>query len=225
MKGRAIIAALIAGFLACMCAGPGFAAIPSTITWVGWAVCPEGSTVTPVKHSRAGGYTVSVACVDSDGRSVPTNEFKGMTALFGIYFGIYFAIMLFVLLLLSTRSRAPVTPPALRQPLRPDHEQELRSLLAAGQKIQAVKRVRELTGLGLKEALDQVNWLERAPQGASSASSSLWGTPAEQSSGFGSDSADERTSEKLRELKDMLDQGLITQADYEAKKRDLLARM
>jgi ribosomal protein L7/L12 len=41
----------------------------------------------------------------------------------------------------------------------PDHEAELRALVAAGQQIQAIKMVRELTGMGLKDAKDLVDRL------------------------------------------------------------------
>jgi ribosomal protein L7/L12 len=52
----------------------------------------------------------------------------------------------------------PRTTPSVR--LDPAAENELRDLVARGQKIEAIKRVRELTGLGLKEAKDYV---ERLP--------------------------------------------------------------
>jgi ribosomal protein L7/L12 len=45
--------------------------------------------------------------------------------------------------------------------LAPD--EEIRDLLARGKKIQAIKRVRELTGMGLKEAKDYVDALPHAP--------------------------------------------------------------
>ena len=41
----------------------------------------------------------------------------------------------------------------------PDHQDEIRSLVAAGQQIQAIKKVRELTGMGLKDAKDYVDGL------------------------------------------------------------------
>lgn len=41
----------------------------------------------------------------------------------------------------------------------PDHQDELRSLIAAGQTVQAIKRVRELTGMGLADAKDYVEKL------------------------------------------------------------------
>jgi ribosomal protein L7/L12 len=54
----------------------------------------------------------------------------------------------------------PRAAPAVR--LDPAAESELRELVAKGQKIEAIKRVRELTGLGLKEAKDYVELLPRA---------------------------------------------------------------
>jgi ribosomal protein L7/L12 len=54
----------------------------------------------------------------------------------------------------------PRAAPAVR--LDPAAENELREMVARGQKIEAIKRVRELTGLGLKEAKDYV---EQLPQG------------------------------------------------------------
>jgi len=53
----------------------------------------------------------------------------------------------------------PRAAPAVR--LDPAVESELRELVARGQKIEAIKRVRELTGLGLREAKDYVELLPR----------------------------------------------------------------
>lgn len=78
------------------------------------------------------------------------------------------------------RSTGPVSPPLataahdpLPFPVRGVHttsvhvlgeegSREVDALLAAGQAIDAIKRVRELTGLGLKEAKDFVDALRRA---------------------------------------------------------------
>jgi ribosomal protein L7/L12 len=54
----------------------------------------------------------------------------------------------------------PHAAPAVR--LDPAAESQLRELVARGQKIEAIKRVRELTGLGLKEAKDYVELLPQA---------------------------------------------------------------
>lgn len=58
------------------------------------------------------------------------------------------------------------TPPSARDGLSSHHlvsnaEAAIRAILAAGHKIEAIKRVREETGLGLKEAKDMVEAMER----------------------------------------------------------------
>jgi ribosomal protein L7/L12 len=53
----------------------------------------------------------------------------------------------------------PHAAPSVR--LDPAAESELREMVARGQKIEAIKRARELTGLGLKEAKDYVELLPR----------------------------------------------------------------
>lgn len=73
-------------------------------------------------------------------------------------------------LLILLRSRAntgdrPAAPaqPSARVVLSADSLAKVRRILAAGNKIQAIKEVRDQTGLGLKEAKDYVDALERAP--------------------------------------------------------------
>ncbi len=57
--------------------------------------------------------------------------------------------------------RGGVLPaPATGGELPPAEEPEIRRLLAAGKKIEAIKRYREATGLGLKEAKDAVEAME-----------------------------------------------------------------
>ncbi len=60
----------------------------------------------------------------------------------------------------SASSSLPVQPNN-RPPVQldPAGEQAVRELLAGGNKLEAIKRVRELTGLGLKEAKDYVESL------------------------------------------------------------------
>ena len=63
----------------------------------------------------------------------------------------------------NMRARTGFMPPSphAEELLAPD--EEIRDLLARGKKLQAIKRVRELTGMGLKEAKDYVDALPHAP--------------------------------------------------------------
>jgi ribosomal protein L7/L12 len=49
--------------------------------------------------------------------------------------------------------------PPISATIGPDHEDELRSLVAAGQQIEAIKMVRTLTGMGLKDAKEYIDRL------------------------------------------------------------------
>lgn len=63
-----------------------------------------------------------------------------------------------------TTSAPAATVPAARLPaatLSPEVEREVRALLAADRKIQAIKLARDATHLGLKETKDLVEALER----------------------------------------------------------------
>ena len=51
------------------------------------------------------------------------------------------------------------TAMATSSAIGPDHQDEIRSLVADGQQIEAIKKVRELTGMGLKDAKDYVDGL------------------------------------------------------------------
>lgn len=94
-----------------------------------------------------------------------------------IAIGIVF-LLLIVLALRSSRGRDPLMgggqPPAYRAPstprnvsmvapslpLPPEVEEQVRALMAAGRKIDAIKLARDVTHLGLKETKDLVESLE-----------------------------------------------------------------
>lgn len=59
------------------------------------------------------------------------------------------------------RGTKPVPRPVPVATLSPEVEREVRALLAAGRKIQAIKLARDATHLGLKETKDLVEALER----------------------------------------------------------------
>jgi hypothetical protein len=69
-------------------------------------------------------------------------------------------LFLFVLILLAWRSRESrprdLTGPPPARALAGDDAGDVRALLARGDKIEAIKLVREKTGIGLKEAKDLV---------------------------------------------------------------------
>jgi ribosomal protein L7/L12 len=66
---------------------------------------------------------------------------------------------------LEQGSALPKLDQGIPRPLPPtltgDVEADARAIMRTGQKIEAIKRVRELTGMGLKEAKDYVDALER----------------------------------------------------------------
>jgi ribosomal protein L7/L12 len=71
-------------------------------------------------------------------------------------------VLIAMLVLWLRRSQdVVVVPPAPSAQLGGDASTEVQMLLAQGKKIEAIKRVRELTGLGLKEAKDYVDALQQ----------------------------------------------------------------
>jgi ribosomal protein L7/L12 len=90
------------------------------------------------------------------------------------------AVLVVVLVLWLRRGQDIVVVPPV-PPAQPggDVPTEVQALLAQGQKIEAIKRVRELTGLGLKEAKDYVEGVERGvvPTGTSPQSPPMDGDP------------------------------------------------
>jgi len=93
-------------------------------------------------------------------------------------------------------------------------DSQVRDLLAHGNKVEAIKIVRQATGMGLAEAKNYVEALE---------SRQIVNIGGESSAPV--DAPPEDSLAKLRELKKMLDEGLITQQEYEAKKQRILSEL
>lgn len=212
-RGRLLLNAGIAAFVAVMLAGPGAAVFPGTFRWAAWAACPKGWEPTPRRfresYDRPGETQVAFTCVSPDG----TSRDRTLAAMGGLWV-MYFMGGCVVLSLLSLR-RGPGSADVARtaSPARPvaaDVETKARELLARDQTIAAVRVVRQATGMGLKEAKD---WVEALPHRPPSAA-----PPALTPAGTGA-------SERLAELKRMLDAGLITESEYDAKKREILAEL
>ena len=213
-RGKLLLIAGVAAFVAIMLAGPGAAVFPSTLRWGAWAACPDGTTPTYRRfresYNRPGETQVAFYCVAPDG-----TEHERTLAAMGGLFVMYFMGGFVVLSLLSLRGLAPAdsartTSPSVPRAVPADVEAKARGLVAHDQKIHAIKLVREATGMGLKEAKD---WVEALPLRPPSAPPPVGAAPA------GS------ASERLAELKRMLDAGLITQSEYDQKKSEILAEL
>lgn len=210
---RIVATAVIAGFFALMLAGPGSLIVPATLKLTSPLVCPAGSGIgykrVRYAYQRPGESSLEVNCVRDDGTRASDDIFgKAFLALSGIYFLILFITLLLLSLFRTPKEPAPAggPPPSLSGSALDD----VSMLARAGRKIEAIKRVRELTGCGLKEAKDYVESLDR-----------FGSAPARESSIHTADDP----AEKLIKLKEMLDAGLITPEDYEAKKAEILSRV
>jgi large subunit ribosomal protein L7/L12 len=71
----------------------------------------------------------------------------------------FIALFLLIVMILRSRSGETITMPTGAQMKPPS--QSVEELVRAGRKIEAIKLLREETGLGLKEAKDQVDDLFR----------------------------------------------------------------
>ncbi|HEX8905557.1 MAG TPA: ribosomal protein L7/L12 [Longimicrobiaceae bacterium] len=212
-RGRLLLLnAGIAAFIALMLAGPGAAVFPSTLRWAAWAACPKGWEPTPVRfresYNRPGETQVALNCVSPDG----TSRDRTLAAIGGLWV-MYFMGISVLLALLSFRHGSVASLRAEAAARRPravsgNLETAARELLARDQKITAIKVVREATGMGLKEAKD---WVEALPLRPAAPPETA---PAAVAAGG--------ATERLAELKRMLDADLITQPEYDAKKSEIL---
>ncbi len=215
--GKVLAIAGAAAFISVMLAGPGAAIFPSTLEWAGWIACPSGTTPASstfrASYHEPGERGVVFHCVAPDG----TTRDRTLAALGGLFL-MYFAGTFAGISLLIARygaSSPGTTSTASAAPSRPVPaavEAQARELLSDEQKIHAIKVVRDATGMGLKEAKDWVEALQHRPPSTTPPASS--GTAG----GTGIGAAD-----RLAELKRMLDAGLITFEEFEAKKADILA--
>jgi hypothetical protein len=211
-RARVLVIAGAAAFTAAMLAGPGAAIFPSTLRWGAWIACPARTALAPRRfhqsYDRPGESHVALACVSPGGAS----RDRTLAAMGGLWL-MYFMGGCVVLALLTrprgpraedAPTRAAAAPP---RPVPADAEAKARELMARDQKISAIKIVRDATGMGLKEAKD---WVEALPHRPPSSAASSPGTGL-------------APVERLAELKRMLDAGLVTQAEFEAKKSEILA--
>jgi hypothetical protein len=207
---RIVVPVLFAALSAVMCAGPGSLAAPATFQWFEPLICPGGQRITYEYVATAGDTAIPLAqavyCEQAAGlRSVVTER------ALGLMFGSYFALFLVPALLIGlTVQFGPRGKRGAPRPVGWQAEQELRALLAAGKQAEAARLVRAKTGATPKWAREYLDVLAHNPQTEPPARPE---PPAP------------TPLDKLTQLKKMLDTGLITAKDYEAKKTDILGQM
>jgi hypothetical protein len=219
---------IAACFVSSMCAGPGVIIVPASLRLADWFLCPNGGTAVPhVLHNPynpgEAAWNGDTSCIGEEGERIAGREDLAFPAMCVTYF-VPFAVLFSIGWVWRTRSVMGAwssagpeasTPPPQPAIVDPQTRQEARELMARGNKIQAIKRVRERTTMGLKEAKDYVESLADAPADV--------GPVAVEPEPATEPSADE--VETLRKIKQMMDEGLITIQEYEAKKSEILSRM
>jgi hypothetical protein len=208
------------GFAAIMCAGPvsmmfsifnqDFFRITEK------AVCPETGTaeIKRVGTSR-GGTNYEMYCMDVEGQRGKEDVVGwAIVTLFAVYFVAFYVLAIIVII---PKLNSPSVSNESRPPIKRAGalvDSQVRDLLAHGNKVEAIKIVRQATGMGLAEAKNYVEALE---------SRQIVNIGGESSAPV--DAPPEDSLAKLRELKKMLDEGLITQQEYEAKKQRILSEL
>jgi hypothetical protein len=207
---RILVPVLFAALSAIMCAGPGSLAAPASLKWFEPLICPGGQRITHEYVATAGNTSVPLAqavhCEDGAGlRSVATER------ALGLMFGSYFALFLLPALMIGlTAQFGPRGRRGAPRPLGWEAEQQVRALLAAGKQAEAARLVRAKSGATPKWAREYLDVLAHKPEAE----------PAPKPEPPAPTPLD-----KLTQLKKMLDTGLITAKDYEAKKTDILGQM
>jgi hypothetical protein len=207
-KSRFLLSAFVSLFLALISAGPGtlilLVAAPGSVNLLGKVVCPAPSRMEArwvrYIYSKPGESNLEVVCVGGGIDNISESRPRWFLKLIGFYFVLFLLPLLYV----SVTSR--VVPRRTGRPIvvTPDMEVEVRGLLAEGRKTEAVRLVRKLADTDLKSASDSVEAL---------------------SVGSGQTLAARPFLERLKEVREMLDAGLITEQEYETKKDEILSEL
>lgn len=170
MKDKLI--AFLIGFIFLYALGGGFCGLffPATVTPFMTLTCPEGTTgsAEQVRRSSGNGISISLrlACEGEGG----TATSRDVGALLGrmLHQSVIALILMGVLWAWMRRpvwSREPVAPPAPPPGIHLEGDGALRQLITEKRRMDAIKYVREMTGAGLKEAKDYVDWLSYQMRG------------------------------------------------------------
>lgn len=164
MKDKLIT--FLIGFIFLYALGGGFCGLffPSTVTPFMALTCPEGTTGSAEQVRRSSGNGISISlrleCEGAEG----TTASRDRGAFWGrvIHQSTIALILMAILWLwmrIPARSREPVPPPAPPPGINLEGDMVLRQLITEKRRMDAIKHVREMTGAGLKEAKDYVDWL------------------------------------------------------------------
>ena len=217
---RLLVTVLPAGFVAIMLAGPGTLIIsliaPDFLRVTEKVVCPQGKGQILWRDNSYGSTRSTemlMYCLDAEGvRSKETVTLPAIGLLFGVYFVVLAPLSLF---LLSHQGLGTLAGTTAMRPAGALIDSQVRDLIARGQTVEAIRLVREATGVGLTEAKVYVARLGRAEVARFTDEGKAVTTGANA----------EGQVAKLRELKQMLEEGLITPAEYETKKREILSEL
>jgi len=189
-----IVSALIALPLALLLGAISLAK-PSLLELTGWLVCPAGAqaNVELIPQGGSNEYAIDMACV-GDGVRIEDRATWAMAALGGMYW-VGLTVLIFSGFIWRSIKPKPATPDVAPQVLiQQGVDAEVATLLAKGNKIAAIKRVRELTQMGLKESKEYVEAIQANPY----TTPSLSGTP---------EATPHDPVQSLEQLKTMLDKG------------------
>jgi hypothetical protein len=105
-------------------------------------------------YSRPGESSLEITCAGEDRRASVESTWW-FAKLFGLYFSALLLPLLYVFLNRGVNGKRPEALPRLS----PESELEVRSLIAGGRKIDAIKQVRKLTRVSLDAAKDYIESL------------------------------------------------------------------
>lgn len=169
MKDKVIT--FLIGFIFLYALGGGFCGLffPATVTPFMELTCPEGTTASAEQVRRSTGNGISISLrLDCEGDAAASSRSSG--AFWGRFLhqatiALILMGVLWVWMRTPVWSREPAPPPTPPPGIHLEGDMTLRQLISAKRRLDAVKHVREMTGAGLKEAKDYVDWLSYQMRG------------------------------------------------------------
>lgn len=146
---RVLIAVIVTEVVTLISAGLIVFLIPSVLGWTGGLVCPSGTEVEVVQESA--GTIPQLFCTGVDGQRSEDKFLPGLLVLYSVgFFLVFVVVLMWTMGMRESAGDIAVVPTLNLEGL--DMETAVRQLMDRGRKIDAIKLVREQTGMGLKEA-------------------------------------------------------------------------